>query len=252
MTAERYISPHFFTGLFIPDWLFDLDITLGATVCYAKLARLAQQKGHAYPTVKRLATLLKVSKRQAGSYLQELKTQSLVEVRRTGRANNYHLLWHPSMGEAPIGSKLPIGDSEIGSKLPIRSEADCLSDRQQASTPFIERTPTENTKEETSSKKKKDPPDPNVQVFIQWWCTRYKAVCRDDYLVQWGKEGGAVKALLKTKSIEEVKKRAEKLLTTNDKWLKNHRTIPMLASKWNELNQIGMEQDRPSPGRAQW
>lgn len=106
------------------------------------------------------------------------------------------------------------------------------------------------TKDQIKTPSKKKEVNPDVAVFLKWWCERYKLLLKDEYLVQWGREGKAVKDLLKTRPLEEVKRRAERLLTTTDRWLRQHRTIPMLLSKWNDLGQLGSsepeEQEGPS------
>jgi len=216
-SPELYINPKFYTGLFIPDWLLEMGLTLGAVVCYAKLARLAQKKGYAFPKIDRIATLLGVSDRQTRSYLKELKDAELITVNRTGRASNYHLLWHPIMGEPD------------GSRFPVNVEPDIPSDRKQTSAPFIERT------ESKKGSKRAAPTNPNIKGFIDWWFNRYQQVVGVKYHVT-GKDARMVQGLLKAYPLETVKKIADKLLSSDDTWLlKRGRTIPTLVGEWNKL-----------------
>ncbi len=128
-----------------------------------------------------------------------------------------------------------------GSRTSLRAVGEPTSERFED-----KRVQQESTQEEKTPSKKKDP-NPDVSIFLKWWCDRYKQVVKDEYLVQWGKEGKLVKELLKSKPIEEVKKRAERLLTTTDNWLRQRRTIPMLLSKWNDLGQQGRSEEQEGP-----
>lgn len=222
MGTAHYINPKFFTGLFIPDWLLDLNLSLGAIFCYAKLARLAQKKGYAFPRIENIAKLLKVSDRQVRSYLKELKSVNLLIIKRTGRASNYHLMWHVVM------------DEPSGSEVPVSTEDALLSDRKQTSAPLIERRESENLKKETPPKKEKSPDYP--QEFLVWYKAEYETLLKQPLVVRWGRDKKLMKTILTAYPIEKAKVIARRLLNTTDKWLLGTgRDIPVLARQWQKL-----------------
>jgi len=89
-------------------------------------------------------------------------------------------------------------------------------------------------------------PNPNVRVFIDWWCTRHQEVFHEKYKVEGGKEGKLVKKLLEQYPLETLQKVANRLLSTTDPWLlKIGRTIPNLSGQWNKLQQEEHQPFRP-------
>jgi hypothetical protein len=93
-----YIRPQNFYGIFLPDWLLELDLSHSAMICYAKLVRLAIKRGYAFIGQDALGKILRVTNGQVSAYVKELSSEGLIEIERTGRANHYKLLFHPAMG----------------------------------------------------------------------------------------------------------------------------------------------------------
>lgn len=93
-------------GIMIPNWLMlRPEVSIGAKVCYARLAQFAGRRGWCWPKVDTLAKSLLVSSRQASSYLAELKEHRLIDVEplsNDGRSpNKYSFFDHPWMHEDP-------------------------------------------------------------------------------------------------------------------------------------------------------
>lgn len=92
-------------------------------------------------------------------------------------------------------------------------------------------------------------PNPNVKVFIDWWCDRHMEVVKSKYMVNGGRDGSLVKKLLSQYPLEKVKETANKLLHTTDQWIIDHpgRTISTLYNMWNKLTNQGVSTiDGPS------
>jgi len=90
-----------------------------------------------------------------------------------------------------------------------------------------------------TSRRAKEPPDPRVKAFLDWFQDEYKkrragAV----YFVQWPKDTPTVKRLLTTFSPERLQKHALILLTTKDAWIDGtDRGIGILSTKINWLEE---------------
>lgn len=97
--------------------------------------------------------------------------------------------------------------------------------------------------------------DPNVKVFIDWWCNKHLAIIGQKYLVQGGRDGKAVKTLLSNYPMEKVKAVAETLLRTKEAWYieKIGRTLSTLHSHWNKLSNQGLRaQENEGPSVPVW
>lgn len=99
MNPAKYLNPRFTTGLYLPDWLLEIDISYGAMILYVRLGRLSLKRGYAFASRQTLGTMLRnVTDAQVSSYLGELTKAKLIEIRRTGRASHYYLLAHEAIG----------------------------------------------------------------------------------------------------------------------------------------------------------
>ena len=94
----RRINPHkMFVGNFVPVWLMARpEISSGAKLMYALIARHAGRNGDCFPFQATLAGEMAISERSAGKFLRELRKAKLIEIERRGltMSNRYHFLEH--------------------------------------------------------------------------------------------------------------------------------------------------------------
>jgi len=92
----KQINPYkMFVGSFVPNWLeVRTEISPGAKLIYARLARFAGKNGKCNPKLETLAESLGTNKRQIIRFLDELKDSKLIERKRNGlnRSNDYYFL----------------------------------------------------------------------------------------------------------------------------------------------------------------
>jgi len=97
----KYINPYKqFHGSFVPEWLMEREeISPGAKLCYARLARFAGKDGHCFPKRDKIAKGIGVSDRQVGRYISELCNYNLIEYKKMGlgKPNEYRFLLHEWM-----------------------------------------------------------------------------------------------------------------------------------------------------------
>jgi len=101
---KQYINPYKqFNGVFIPDWLLKRkELSSGAKICYARLARFAGKDGSCYPGIEKLSEEISVSERQCKRYISELKDNDLIESKQRGlgQSNKYYFLYHEWMNNS--------------------------------------------------------------------------------------------------------------------------------------------------------
>lgn len=106
MTKPKTINPfRMFDGAVVPVWLLERpEVSGGAKLAYARLARYAGARGVAYPRLEKLATDLGVSKDQVRRYLRELEACGLITTTKSGfhRANRYRFLEHAWIRAKPV------------------------------------------------------------------------------------------------------------------------------------------------------
>lgn len=90
-----------FIGSFIPNFVFKINISAGAKLCYGRLMQYAGRDGQCFPSVETLAGELNTSTRQIYRYIQELESNNLLESERHGfgKNNTYFFLHHPAMDD---------------------------------------------------------------------------------------------------------------------------------------------------------
>jgi len=99
----KYINPYkMFNGSFVPDWLeCRPEISPGAKLVYARLARFSGKDGVCNPPLDLVAEKLGTNVRQIIRHIKELTNPKapLIESKRNGRGipNNYYFLYHPWM-----------------------------------------------------------------------------------------------------------------------------------------------------------
>lgn len=88
MDATRRINPfRMFSGSWLPSWLLERpEVSPGAKLVYARLARFAGKRGVAFPRQATLAREVGLRERQVRTYLAELRELKLIECARGGRA----------------------------------------------------------------------------------------------------------------------------------------------------------------------
>lgn len=233
----------------VPNWLaVRTEISQGAKLCYAVLMMRAGRDGSCWPSTNTLGEDLGVTGRQVKTYLKNLRECALIETEKRGmnESNNYYFLDHEWMNIE--GGTSPRKEESITTERMNPSLA-----LEKATSPYLDSSEKTQVKDTTvkvapSPKKRKEPPNPNVRTFIDWWCTRHQKVLGIKYMVIGGRDGGLVKRLLAQVDLPTLQENAERLLSTKDAWLiKRGRTIPTLLGEWNKLAaEDVVAQDRPS------
>jgi Helix-turn-helix domain len=98
MQPGQRINPYrLFTGSFLPTWLLERrELSPGAKLVYARLARYAGKRGVAYPRQLTLAREVGLGVRQVKRHIAELRRCELVAVALSGRGKpaRYYFLGH--------------------------------------------------------------------------------------------------------------------------------------------------------------
>jgi len=95
--GERINPYRLFTGSFLPQWLLERrELSPGAKLVYARLARYAGKRGVAYPRQSVLAAEIGLRERQVRTYLAELRDCGLVAALKgsRGKPSRYYFLAH--------------------------------------------------------------------------------------------------------------------------------------------------------------
>lgn len=95
--GERINPYRLFTGSFLPTWLLERrELSPGAKLVYARLARYAGKRGVAYPRQPVLAAEIGLGERQVRRHLTELRKCGLVAVLKgsRGKPSRYFFLAH--------------------------------------------------------------------------------------------------------------------------------------------------------------
>ena len=95
--GEPFNPRKMFVGIFIPDALLACqDLSLGAKLLWAVLARMAGENGHCWPTQELLSKACGCSVREIQRRLKELCAYGLIRSERQNRtkSSRYIFLWH--------------------------------------------------------------------------------------------------------------------------------------------------------------
>jgi len=188
-----------YNGSFIPEWLLPRDeISAGAKLCFARLARFAGQNGKAYPKIETLANALGVSKRQCSNYLKELKEVNLIESEQQGlgQPNIYYFLDH-KWQNCRLNNSDRMKDTSLqgGSKVHDRDEENCTTGMKDTSSPIDKESHDKEShdKESVVNRLKKAE---SIQVLFDIWLeyrkqknkfsTLYEKETLEHKLTQWG------------------------------------------------------------------
>lgn len=96
-TPERFNPYTQFTGSWLPTWLLQRrELSPGAKLVYARLARYAGKRGVAFPRHATMAAEVGLSERQVRTYLGELRDARLIYSVQSGRGKpaRYFFLTH--------------------------------------------------------------------------------------------------------------------------------------------------------------
>jgi hypothetical protein len=120
------LSPHrLLRGVWIPMAVIEAhQVSLGARLVYGLLAYHARRSDHCWPSIRRLASMLGVSRRQVMRYIAELEQGGwITAAREPGRASVYWFLLHPSMQAqgAQTGDTSVTGGGDIHVTTPVTS-----------------------------------------------------------------------------------------------------------------------------------
>jgi hypothetical protein len=86
------------------------------------------------------------------------------------------------------------------------------------------------------STKAQRPTNPEVKEFIDWFAGQYRTLRGEPYHINWGKDGTLVKDLLRTFDLQDLKRRALRMLESDDPWVSGtDRGIGILASQPNKF-----------------
>lgn len=155
---SKRINPYKkYHGSFIPEWLLPRsEISSGAKLCFARLARFAGEGGKAYPKIKTLADKLGVSKRQCSSYLKELKDVGLIEAEQQGlgQPNVYYFLEHKwEKCHLNDSDRMKDTSTQGGSKVHDKDEENCNTGMKNTSFPIDK----ESHNKESHNKRESEP-----------------------------------------------------------------------------------------------
>lgn len=110
-SIKIYINPfRRFIGSFIPEWLEEMtEISDGAKIVYARLARYAGKDGSAFPKQQTLANATGKPLRTLKRCLKELCDNGLLESKQRGLGmpNVYFFLEHPAMKDNVLFLEVP-------------------------------------------------------------------------------------------------------------------------------------------------
>ncbi|SHF50612.1 Helix-turn-helix domain-containing protein [Fodinibius roseus] len=128
---NKRINPYkLWNGSFVPEWLMPrTEISQGAKLAYARLARFAGKNGYCNPKISTLAAEIGVSDRQCSTYLNELVEYELIakKQRGLGKSNEYHFYSHkwmelPSEVSEASGQDMKKTSGQGGRKLHDKDE----------------------------------------------------------------------------------------------------------------------------------
>jgi hypothetical protein len=153
MTPGEPFSPRrMFVGVFIPDALLACrDLSLGAKLLWAVLARMAGDNGHCWPSQEALSKICGCSVREVRNRVKELVAYGLIRANRKGfaKSNRYEFLWHQVFEQEPA-----IFAAHRGTNVPLIEERPFLSFRNKCSS-MGEPQVTENTEKNPKKQPRK-------------------------------------------------------------------------------------------------
>ena len=124
------------SGLILPFFVLDLNITSGAKLMYALLNDYASKYEHVWPSQKTLAAKLSCSVSSVKKYLAELAKAKLISIRLEQHRSSYHyILPTADQAEAKVGPKPETA--------PVRSNAgygELQSDHAQPEIGYLDKT----------------------------------------------------------------------------------------------------------------
>jgi hypothetical protein len=126
--GQKFI-PHrqFRLGVFLPDVvLANPNLSCGAKLLWARLARYAGVNGVCFPSCQTLGTDLGCSARQVQRYIAELVDAGFITAKQRGfnKSNTYTFIWHPDLEDPPRKGPHSATDS---SSCSTTDAAACLS-----------------------------------------------------------------------------------------------------------------------------
>jgi len=231
-------------------WVWDLDLPSNEKWVLMGLANYCDDNGLAWPRLESLAQKLGLSKPTAIDNLKRLVNRGLVTKKtRKNNSSIYYLVGVKKLNPPEIRGKetLPQGLRNLTSR-----GKETLPPEVKKLYPILLRNlPLEPTEEKKTPSKKKESVPNLAQEFIVWYSKRYEEVVKQPLVVNWGKDKKLLKPILKAFPLEEAKKIGEKLLNTQDEWLRKRRDIGILCSQWNRLA-AEVKADSEPPMKPPW
>lgn len=189
MQIGQGFNPHsLFVSSPLPEWLERRpELSPGAKLVYARLARFGGRDGSAYPSRETLAEAVGLPLRTVARHLAELKEARLVVADRPGlgRSNRYRFLWHEwieeTRSEAPDVPDRPVREANMAhqtgqngpSEVPDRPilVRESVEENQKkkdmvhrgADAPVSEKEPTEGTPKRWPANRPPPPPAPSTR-----------------------------------------------------------------------------------------
>jgi hypothetical protein len=228
--------------------LFDIDVSALAFRLWLVIERhRCGRDKPCYPGLTRLAKLLGVTRRHVISLVRELEEKGYLKAeRRPGRPN----LYAPCL---PVNSGSPVNEASLVNSGSPTSEPRCtgvvndgspkvdvLKKRKEedgTQPPVAGRFEKTSKNPKSSSKKAKPDTDPGVAVLIKYFCGKYLEKLGAKYTVTGGKDGQAMKILLKDHSAETLQRCVDAFLADLDPWLDGKRSIGVFRSRINSYIQ---------------
>jgi len=194
------------------------DLDGNDKIVYASILSRIGDNGKCWPGTRRIATDCGVHRSTAMRSLKRLEEVGLIEVenRRNGLSSRYKI------------------SPESGSNL--QPVAKC--DRSQNATtggskmqPVPVATCDHNKKDPLNKTTRGSLVNPEIKIFMDWFCQWYKMKFSIKYIVRGGKDGSLVKDLLRSLTLDEIKAATERM--GNDKFWGPKSSIGTLSSQIN-------------------
>lgn len=203
-----------FVGSFIPNWLLcRTEVSPGAKLCYGRLMQHAGKNGECFPRQSIVGEELGVSRRQIIRYLEELEKFKLVKAVQSGlrKPNQYLFLWHKWItenGEIPDVTDMSLPDRSEVTDMSLPDATDMSLPTNVLLKESVEENPSPNGESTKGKKKSQEVPkqNPEFTIFITRWYAEYRTKFGDKYFFQTGKDGAALKRLLRDSglNVEEL------------------------------------------------
>jgi hypothetical protein len=196
-----------FVGLFIPRALARYKgLSQGAKMCYGALSLFAGEDGQAWPSMETLGVELGVSRRQAVSYVKELKEQNFIKTVATGKSNKYIFLWHEVLDQSMRREAYFPADGNNTSQHDGNNTSHKENHLKESSKKNKESTtqPQKAPALALDNSSSKDQPQSEMNQAIGYYLELFEAATGEKAIITKGKDHQLIKTILTTYGIEKT------------------------------------------------